>query len=918
MRTKESTVVLVGAMLAGVCAAQDTQRVEVTGSRVRVVDAVEAATPVRIYDREAIRQTGATTVLEFLDALQSINGSGFRDTGGDGTSAPGSSASGLRNFGTRSTLVLLNSRRLAPYPLPNFSEVFTNIDSLPMAAIDRIEILKAGGAAIYGSEAVAGVINIVTRQDLRGVIAQASGRQSLLNGDFASRQASLSGGWGNLQTDGFNVLAHAEFFHRDHVVWRDVIGYVNPEYVARVPSLGTFSTYSYPGNLIGVGPVTGCDRALVIDGLCRYDRYRRFDAMQQADRAQVLTSGRLDLGDGTHAFAELLWSRTQTRYEHAFQPYGSGLLPIVWVDPTTSKLREFDYIGLPATHPLNPTGSDGLEFRYRFVDGPNVDIAKTDQYRLLTGLRGPWRTFEWEAAVGVMGGASNLRQRGGFSASGFRRVIGNWDQPDPQFFNRSYRIGGSNSADVTDALFPVFGYAGHTRQVFADARLVGDVGRLPAGPMVLSVGADLRHERYTVDPTQNLRSGDMVGYGLSASDGTRTFGSLFGELALPVTKELEATAALRFDKFTGFDGHVSPKLALRYKPSGNWTLRATVETGFRTPNLVESANSTKFGFETLVDPKRCPQARALGTDLRTAASKLKEGDPQMALLMARADLVEGNECQSTLTTETRGNPDLKPETSGSQTVGLVFTSGRDTSASIDYWRLARRNEIAADSNQDLLTREVPGLESQIVRAELLDDRTFSAEEQQRYGVKAGPLRYVASRFKNVGKTTAAGIDIAARTAFRMPAGTLSLALDATYQINFRYWSEARGGYGDNLAGRAGNPRWVGDASVGWATSKFNHSAIVHYRRHNSLQGDYFDQSCASLALSAAECRLAAYVRWDYALTYTGVPGLTLSAYLQNVFNRRPPDRRTAVDLIPQNVEDVQGRMLKVGLEYRWR
>ena len=134
----------------------------------------------------------------------------------------------------------------------------------------------------------------------------------------------------------------------------------------------------------------------------------------------------------------------------------------------------------------------------------------------------------------------------------------------------------------------------------------------------------------------------------------------------------------------------------------------------------------------------------------------------------------------------------------------------------------------------------------------------------------------------------------------------------------RHWREALGRYGDNLAGRAGVSRWIGDASIGWTKAKFSHTATVHYRRHHSLLGDYFDQTCPSLSLSADECRLAAEVRWDYALTYSGVPGLTLSLHLQNVFNTRPPDRRTALDLIPQDVRDVQGRMLRVGLEYRWR
>lgn len=918
MNKKRSAAIGLSVALGVAQAADGPQRVEVTGSRIGTEALVDAPTPVRVFDREAIRSTGATTLLEFLDALQSVSGAGFRDTGGDGSSAPGASAAALRNFGTRSTLVLLNSRRLAAYPLPNFSETFTNIDSLPLAAIDRIEILKSGGAAVYGSEAVAGVINIITRSDYQGVIAQASSRRSMLNGTFGTRTASLSGGWGNLQADGFNVMAHAEFLRRDHVIWRDVLGFVNPVYLARNPSTGSFSTYSFPGNLIDVGPVPGCDPSLIVGPLCMYDRYQRFDAMQQADRAQLLTSGRVDFGQGRQGFAEALWARTQTNYSHPFQAYGSALGTIVWSDPSTATVREFKYIGLPATHPLNPTGSDGLQLRYRFVDAPNVDLAATDQYRVLAGVRGPWRDFEWEAAAGVMGGASDLRQRGGFSDSGFRKVIGNWDAPDPQFFNRAYRIGTMNSPAVTEILFPAFGYRGHTRQVFLDAKLQGDAWRMPAGVATLVLGADLRHERYAVDPSQNLRQGDIVGYGMSAIDGKRSFGSVYAELSVPLARGLEVLPALRFDKFEGFDGHGSPKVALRFKPSANWTIRGTAETGFRTPNLVESADSTKFGFEPLLDPRRCPQSRALSADLRAAAAKLKDGDPQINLLTARADQVVVSECNATLVTEVRGNPLLKPENSASQTLGLVFASGRDTSVSLDAWHLVRRGEIGAGSNTDALLREGIEPTSPIVRGALADDTTFSQEEQRRYGVTVGPLRTVVSRFRNAGKTTASGVDISARTVLSSRLGAVTLGLDATYQVAMRYWSEARGGYGDNLAGRAGVPRWLGDVTIGLSQSALQHTATLHYRRHNSLQGDYFDTTCVDNGLEGSQCRLAAMVRWDYALTYIASPQLTFNLHLQNVFNARPPDRITAFDLIPQDVRDVQGRMLKVGLEYRWR
>lgn len=452
----------VGAVLAGAVfglsnAADTPQRVEVTSSRLGSGNLVDGATPVEVFTQADVRKTGATTLADFLADLSASGGLGFADLAQDGSFAPGASAAGLRGLGAQATLVLLNSRRLPLYPLANFSEMFVNIDSIPLAAVERIEILKSGGAALYGSEAVAGVINIITRKDLRGVDLRASAQQSLQNGLFKNRTASLSTGLGQLASDGFNLLLHGEIYQRDRVIWRDILADVNPAYAAHAPGLGSFSSYSYPGNLIGVGPVPGCAPHMLIGGLCRYDRYQRFDAIPAAERKQLLASGTLDLGGGRQAFVEALWAQTHTRYEHPYQPYGAQLAPLTWADPSTGQVHDFVYQGLPATHPLNPTGQDGLELRYRFADAPNVDHARANQYRLVTGLRGPWLGLDAEAAVGVMGGTAHLDQVGGFSASGFRQVIGAWDTPDPQFFNRAYRIGQPNDAATPAMFLPTVG-----------------------------------------------------------------------------------------------------------------------------------------------------------------------------------------------------------------------------------------------------------------------------------------------------------------------------------------------------------------------------------------------------------------------------------------------------------------------------
>lgn len=909
--------------------AQSLPLVEVTGSNIKQAEA-EGAAPVQVITREEIQRTGANSLKELFDAYFSI-GAGQSDTGGRGTFSAGSSAAALRGISSRSTLVLLNSRRVAPYPLAEYSDIFVNIDSLPLEAVERVEILRSGASAIYGSEAVAGVINIITRQSYQGLSARASHQHSLFSHTFDSNTASLSGGFGDLGRDRYNLLVNLEAYRRDGVVWSDVLRYVNPQLTAPFPGFGTFSTYSYPGNVIGAGPIAGCPSELIIGGLCRYNRYQRFETTPAADRLNFMTSGRMQLRPDLLGFAELLYSQTKTRYLSPFQPYGPALGSAVWGDPSTNLGRTFYYRGLPATHPLNPTGMNDAELRYRFVDGPNDSSGEASQYRLLAGLRGTWDRYEWESAAGVMGGAADLKLRGQFSDSGFKQVIGNYDpaQVDPLFFNRDYKIGQLNSAAVIDTLFPKYGYRGSTRQIFLDGKLSGEATRYEGRPVGLALGFDVRHDRFAMTPTENLRTGDIVGEGFLASSAARTHGAVFGEVNWPATPSLEFQAAGRLDKFPGFDVHLSPKVGMRFEASPTLLLRGTIEGGFRAPNLSESAPSTRFAFDSgISDPKRCAQAQALAKDLRAAAALLPASDPQRVLLEARADNILNAECQGSLATTVLNNPNLQPETSRSANLGIVFKLARHTSLALDYWNLLRKNEIGLKGTTALLDVEDSLAPGTIIRTDPSQDRSFTPAERLAYQVTAGSLSTVIGRFDNAARTKTSGIDVTLNSRFATPAGPLDVQLNGTYLLTFGYWYALRGGYGDNLVGRVGVPRVRGDISATMAAGPFTNALTWHYRSGTTMNGDYFDtdfspENCPqTTGWTADQCRVGSTHYFDYFVAYTGVKNLTVSANVRNLFNRRPPvDLRGILvgggGLIPQNVSDVMGRMLRVTVEYRF-
>lgn len=930
--------------------AQDTdaagkplEKVLVTGSNLKRID-TETATPVQILKHEDIVRLGVNSVKEALETLTASTGS-LSDIGGSSSFAGGASSVSLRNLGKQSTLVLLNSRRVAPYALADYNEVFTNLDSLPLDAIERIEVLRNGGSAIYGSDAVAGVINIITRSDYQGVQVRAGYDQSVAHEQFNTKTASITAGVGDFSTDKYNVLANLEVFKRGEVMWRDVVDHINPTYGTKFSAVapgsgqmfgsrGAPSTFSYPGNLIGQGAVPGCT-TLNAAGLCVYDRFSRFEAIPKADRVNALLSGKLNLGGGTEGFSEVLFSHTKTTYTNAFGTYGSANPDAIWGNPSTGQGKDFVYQYLPSTHPLNQSGND-IELRYRWADAPAYRETSSDQYRVLTGLKGQWSTFDWESAVGVMGSKTKDRTYGALSDSGFIKEVGDYTKInpntgsvlDPNFFNHGYKIGQKNSADVLNTLFPAQGYDGKITQYFADAKLSGELGKIGDRAIGLAVGMEVRHEKFQITPTDNLLAGDIVGYGASSANASRTTEAAFTEVNLPLTSTLEVVGAARVDKFPGFQTHASPKLSARWEATPFLLFRGTLESGFRAPNLTESAPSTKFAFNPSTDdPKRCHQAEALASDLTAQANALPASNPNKALLLARADSVHSNECAGGVASIVRNNPNLKPETTHSGTVGFVIEPVKGTSISLDYWNIQRKDEIGLKSTADLLASEADQPAGVINRLPLSNDKTFTAAEQAKYGVTAGPLSSISGEFLNVSRTKTSGLDLSANSRIPTRFGRLDLTANATYLLELKNFSSTLNSFGDNLAGRYGYSRLSTNVGASLQTGNFSNSLRLSYQSKTSLNTDYYDTTytqagCKTLKWSADDCQVKAYERLDYNVNYTGIKDLTLSMFIRNVTNRRPPvDLRAFSDaggVIPQDTSDVTGRAVRLTAEYKFR
>jgi len=923
-----------------------TQRVEITGSRIKQIDA-EGASPVEVINRDEIRKTGATSVRELLDTLTvtSTNGNTINDVNGANTFSPGASQASLRNLGAQSTLFLVNGRRTAIYPLPNFQETFSNVDTIPLEAVERIEILKIGGSAVYGSDAIAGVINVITRKDYTGLALDVSTEHSTKNGRFGEKTGSLTGGIGDFNRDGYNFMGTVELYKRDSVIWNQVLGDVNPIYDEVSTGFGTGSTFSFPGNISDDprGPflaLPGCTGTISAGGACLYDRYAHFQAVPKTNRVNAMLTGRVRINDQNEWFVDGMFSRIRADYVGTQATTGQAAGVTTWPG-NGSQVNTFYNRGLPVGHPLNPY-EDEAQFRYRFADSDASDHPATSQFRVLTGLRGTFHDWDYETAVGVNGAHTKDRQRGFFSLSGFKQVIGDPGQPDPitgelpelppDYFNKpgGYVIGGPNSQEVLDTLFPAFGWDATTRQYFVDGNATGKIYDLPAGPVMLSAGFELDHESQVLTPTANLGASDIVGLSFSASDASRNYGALFSEMTLPLSKQAELRLALRYDKFPKVAGHFSPRANMSFQAASDLKLRGTIETGFRAPNLQESAKSTKTAYQPgVLDPQRCAAANKLIDDLEADIA----ANPQNADADIARELQASNECDGSVPIVVLNNPGLKPELSLSKSLGAVYQATRDWSVAVDYWAIQRRNEINLRPVQDLVNEEALQPPNTIIRATPGEatDPTFSQPgDYQTYGVTVGRLLVVNQMWENLFKTRTEGVDFTINGLTPTPIGKLSTSLTGTYTANFQAYSATRngtGGWGDNLAGRYGYPRWSTVLSNTLQTGDFANTLRWTHQSGTKLQQDFDDDAyspanCSdTLGVDPSLCRIKQYNRWDYTVAWTGLKNLTVGANVINVFQKRPPvDMKAfggAVGVIPASNEDASGRRLNLFLSYKF-
>jgi iron complex outermembrane receptor protein len=787
----------------------------VTGSRLQRTD-TETPSPVEVITAIEMQQSGYTSTQDILHNL-TANGQGTLSQSFSGAFASGAAGIALRGLNVGSTLVLIDGHRMAPYPIGDDGQrSFVDVSNIPFDAIERVEVLKDGASAVYGSDAIAGVVNIILKKSFQGASATADGGTSS-HGDGTQYHVSGIYGLGDLDSDGHNFYISAEYKRSGEIKFTDrggiftqtdftstggynvTPGVANP-LNGGLPRSGTGYITDPSGNVPGIaGFMPGCNATQFAANQCTYH-----DTWNQI---QPPTENINVVGKYTQKFADTWEGSFQVSYfegksqqvsgpDRAFVGGFQGVTSGPGVTPTL--VAPLGPTTIPSTNPSFPTGT-GLttgNLTYTFLNlGPLITETDSKAYRAIADVNGKVAGWDLEFSAGFTEVA--------LSIDGFNYVNPGNLQTALDSTTDPFLVGQQNSAAVDNFVAPMlhtydtsklsFGHLGASRQVLT----------LPGGPLGVAFGADyFQRNQFAVAPA-DVANGITPNFSNNFTVGTQQVASGYLEVDAPIVKQLDIDAAVRYDHYNLSGGRASPKIGFKYTPIPEFAIRGTAAGGFRAPGPAENGRSGQTFFAgTASDPILCPNPGNASTP--------------------------GNfptQCVINIPGQQSTNPALKPETSRSFTFGVIFEPFRDFSATIDLYSIQIDHQI------------VSGGPETTVRGTNLSPLPFIEPNGSTALVTppVAPIAYTTISYVNANTTKTDGADLGFKFHHNFE-GIIDWTSSATWSYTHKYDLEIDGTT-YHLAGTHGPTFFTGDTGnpksrVQWSNT-FTHgpaslTATVNY------------------------------------------------------------------------------------------
>ncbi|WP_243041632.1 TonB-dependent receptor [Dyella sedimenti] len=864
---RKSLLSLAAATVAPVLYAQDDEpdgkrktiqleAVTVTGSNIKTTD-TEGPNPVLVIRATDIDASGKTNLPDLLRTISANSGNSFNEQA-TGSFSAGTASVSLRGLGAKNTLVLVDGKRTANYATANgLTDTFVDLNALPLVAIERIEVLKDGASAVYGSDAIAGVVNIILKQNYQGVDVGTGYGQSTEGTGQHEHTFRIQAGYGDIRKDRYNVYFALDGQQRDRIDQGDVSWLREADFRGKPGGLLKWTPTNYyngdPSDRFAeaVGPVNLQPWDAIKPGkageVWAYNPAQFTTLMPRVERYHGVLRGTVQVGDNTQAYGEWINSRSVTSFLFGGPlSIESGLR--AWNDATQS-LTDID-TALPVGNPANPYNKATQVNTALWQLGARNKRDRQIYHRILLGARGRVASWDWDASL--LHSQSRLSER----VTNF----GNRYAFESLLADGSYNLASNdNPAVLVDALrLSTLRPAVSTLSV-ADVTASRDVFDLPAGTAGFAAGAQFRHETMHSHTSEAVLSGTELRPALGIIDGSRNVAAGYAEFNLPLATHLEANVAGRLDHYSDFGNAFAPKASLRWQPLDWLLLRGSFSRGFRAPSLPEITNSTSVSYGSVYDPY----------------------DP--------------------ITPGTRGytgigaaNPKLKPERSKNYNAGFVLSPSADTSFGVDYFHITQDGLIGADNVTYIINHpDIYG--NRIVRN------------------GAGQLITVYNQYLNLQGRTVSGVDVDFRQTMHGD-GWGRLTLDGSWSRLLEFTREQVtgqvevNGAGSNIFGAL--PHWRGTTHLQWAIGDFDSTLTWYYT------GGYRQNPSNIQSNPAFPAKVKSWTTFDLSVGYHGIGHTTLTLALQNLQNRRPPwnPNTTWYDT---SLADPRGRVALIKADYHF-
>jgi iron complex outermembrane recepter protein len=633
---------------------EEMATVEITGSLIRSTERSEF-NQVQVITAEDLARSGQVTVSDYLRDLAVNSASSWADNFAYGAWGGGGIA--LRGLSEKYTLVLVDGVRVAPYGWPsNGYDSFFDLNSLPLNLVERIEVVKTGAVSQYGSDAIGGVINIITRKDYKGVEAEAAYGNATHGGE-PTRRVSVLGGIGDLQQDRYNLTATASYFLQGGYTLGERANTRNQTYPGGFS--GAADYWSPGGGNVGAA-LSSCPPGTV------------------AANAGTLLNGP---GSGTACAVNTANGISLHPHEERFQ--ASANLTVRFSDTVDGVLQLWDsrnitsgyetnstnqgYAGfsalVPASNIYNPYGVP-TQLSYTFLGQPLGLTVRSNFYRALGGFEGEfstpgWGTWDWKATISHSQSTVDNYASGLLSNAGLANLVNNstFDFADPS--QTPNGLDGVYQNDSTQAISKL-----DTLDLSASTT---DLFHLPAGNVGAGVGAQFLRERQVANNYPLQSQGLVTPVYLQAINGQRNVAALYYQVNIPLLSNLTFSQSSRYDHYNDFGTAFSPRFALSFKPVKEVNTYISYSRGFRAPTLAETSLEETTGIQSATDPYSATPNKTLGVPV-----------------------VVG------------GNSGLRAEHTQNYNIGAVWEPSRNASFGVDVYRISIHDVVGTPNIQALI------------------------------------------------------------------------------------------------------------------------------------------------------------------------------------------------------------------------